>query len=296
MGRVVTRFRNKIPTERKGRMSDNKSYYYIKIKDNFFESDEMILLESMQDGYLYSNILLKLYLRSLKNDGKLMVNEVIPYNAQMLANIVRHQVGTVERAMKVFEQLNLVEILDNGAIYMMNIQNLIGKSSTEADRKREYRQKIDTEKKKLEKGLDSEMGQMSRQVSDKYPPELELEIELEKDNIVSKDTIRSTDVQRTIETWNHLGISQVTKLNPNTKRYKMLKARIKEYGIEKVIEAIEGIDHSSFLKGQNNRAWVITFDWFVMPNNFIKVLDGNYLDRGTATPTKEESQTEDYWQ
>lgn len=115
-------------------------------------------------------------------------------------------------------------------------------------------------------------------------------------NIVSKDTIRSTDVQRTMDTWNHLGISQVTKLNPNTKRYKMLKARIKEYGIEKVIEAIESINHSSFLKGQNNKAWMITFDWFVMPNNFIKVLDGNYLDRGTPTQEKKELQTEEYWE
>ena len=58
-------------------MSDNKKYYYLKLKDNFFDSDSLIVLESMQDGYLYSNILLKLYLRSLKNDGKLMFNDVI---------------------------------------------------------------------------------------------------------------------------------------------------------------------------------------------------------------------------
>ena len=61
-------------------MSDNKKYYYLKLKDNFFDSDEMIILESMQDGYIYSNILLKLYLRSLKNDGKLMLNDKIPFN------------------------------------------------------------------------------------------------------------------------------------------------------------------------------------------------------------------------
>ena len=63
-------------------MSDNKKYYYLRLKDNFFDSDELKILESMKDGYLYSNILLKLYLRSLKNDGKLVVNERIPYNAE----------------------------------------------------------------------------------------------------------------------------------------------------------------------------------------------------------------------
>lgn len=278
-------------------MSDNKSYYYIKIKENFFDSDEMIVLETMQDGYLYSNILLKLYLRSLKNGGKLMVNDIIPYNASMLSSIVHHQVGTVERAMKVFEELNLVEVLDNGAIYMLNIQNLIGKSSTEADRKREYRLKIEEEKKQLEQGLDKENGQMSRQVSDKHPPELELEIEkeIELNNIVSKDTIRSTDVQHIIETWNQLGLSQVTRLNPNTNRYKMLKARIKEYGIEKVIKAIQSIGSSPFLKGNNNTGWVVTFDWFLKPNNFIKVLDGNYLDR-TSVSAVESQQLGDDWE
>ena len=53
-------------------MSDNKKYYYLRVKENFYDSDEMIILESMPDGFLYSNILIKLYLRSLKNNGKLM--------------------------------------------------------------------------------------------------------------------------------------------------------------------------------------------------------------------------------
>lgn len=52
----------------KGNTMDNKKYYYLKLKEDFFESDSMILLENMRDGYLYSNILLKLYLRSLKDD------------------------------------------------------------------------------------------------------------------------------------------------------------------------------------------------------------------------------------
>ena len=45
----------------KGNTMDNKKYYYLKLKEDFFESDSMILLENMRDGYLYSNILLKLY-------------------------------------------------------------------------------------------------------------------------------------------------------------------------------------------------------------------------------------------
>ena len=150
-----------------------KKYYYLKLKDNFFDSDAMIILESMQDGYMYSNILLKLYLRSLKFQGRLMFNEKIPYNSTVLAQVTRHNVGVIEKAFNIFQELGLIEVLDNGAIYMLDIQNFIGESSTEADRKREYRLRIEVEKDRV--------GQMSGQISDKYPPKIEIEKELELD-------------------------------------------------------------------------------------------------------------------
>ena len=56
-------------------MSDNRKYYYLKLKENYFDDDSIVLLESMQDGVLYSNILLKLYLKSLKHGGRLCVLE-----------------------------------------------------------------------------------------------------------------------------------------------------------------------------------------------------------------------------
>lgn len=99
----------------------------------------------MKDGYLYSNILLKLYLRSLKNNGCLMLNERIPYNAEMLATITGHQVGTIKQALTIFKDLGLIEVLDNGAIYMLDIQNFIGNSSSEGDRKRADRRGITDE-------------------------------------------------------------------------------------------------------------------------------------------------------
>ena len=47
-------------------MADNRKYYYLKLKESYFDDDAIVLLESMPDGILYSNILLKLYLKSLK--------------------------------------------------------------------------------------------------------------------------------------------------------------------------------------------------------------------------------------
>ena len=160
-------------------MSDNKKYYYLRIKENFYDSDEMIILESMPDGFLYSNILIKLYLRSLKNNGKLMFNDRIPFNSEMLSKITRHPVAVVEKSVSIFKEMNLIDVLDNGAIFMLDIESFIGKSNTEADRKRNYRRRIEKEKQKLS------LGHLSGQMSDEYPPEIEIEkdieIEIEKD-------------------------------------------------------------------------------------------------------------------
>ena len=157
-------------------MSDNKKYYYLRLKDNFFDSDELKILESMKDGYLYSNILLKLYLRSLKNDGKLVVNDRIPYNAEMLASVTGHQIGTVKQALSIFKDLGLIDVLENGAIYMLDIQNFIGKGSSEADRKREYRQRIETDRTNVQTNVQTNL----RQISEKSPPEIEIELEIKK--------------------------------------------------------------------------------------------------------------------
>lgn len=148
-------------------MSDNKKYYYMRLKEDFFDSEALKILEGLPDGYMYSNILLKIYLKSLKLDGKLMYNDRIPYNSTMLSSLTGHQVGTIEKAMQLFRDLDLIEILDNGTIYMLDIQSLIGKSSTEADRKREYRQRIEEEKKLLEQGNGQMSGQMLPENRDK---------------------------------------------------------------------------------------------------------------------------------
>ncbi len=96
---------------------------------------------------------------------------------------------------------------------------------------------------------------------------------------VSNDTVRRTDVQRVAEHWNQLaayGVKPVISINHGTKRFDMLRARVRSYGIDKILEAIENIKKSSFLCGSGQKGWFITFDWFMRPNNFIKVLEGNY--------------------
>ena len=98
-----------------------------------------------------------------------------------------------------------------------------------------------------------------------------------KNNNISKDIYVSNNIDTIKERWNSLNISNI--VNIKGKRLKLLNARIKEYGLGSVFAAIENIKKSDFLKGQNNKNWIINFDWFIRPNNFIKVLEGNYTNR-----------------
>lgn len=145
---------------------DCKKYYYLKLKENYFERDNVKILESVENGYIYSNIIMKLYLKALKYNGKLMMTERIPYDPsklQVLANVLNHDIAHVKEAINHAVNLDIIEILDTGEMFMLDIQNFIGLSSNEADRKREYRSLIE-----------NKTGQMS----DNSLPELEREKEI----------------------------------------------------------------------------------------------------------------------
>ena len=245
-------------------MADNKKYYYLKLKENFFDSDSMVLLESMQDGVLYSNILMKMYLKSLKNNGKLLLNDTIPYNTQMIATITRHQVGTVEKAIEVFNQLGLIDILDGGMIYMSDIELFVGQSSTEGDRKR-------AERLRLKQSDNLQIGQMS----DIHPPEIEKEIEI----VIDKENRDRVNYQQIADMYNATCVSFPRLTVLSEKRKKAIKARLRKYSVDDIQRAFELAEESDFLKGTNGRNWSATFDWIMCDANMAKILDGNYANK-----------------
>ena len=247
-------------------MADNKKYYYLKLKENFFDSDSMVLLESMQDGILYSNILMKMYLKSLKNNGKLVLNDVIPYSTQMIATVTRHQVGTVEKAIEVFKQLGLIDVLDGGTIYMSDIELFVGQSSTEGDRKR-------AERLRLKQSDNLQIGQMS----DIHPPEIEIEKEIEIE--LDKENRDRVNYQQIADMYNATCVSfpRITVLSE--KRKKAIKARLRKYSVDDIQRAFEMAQESDFLKGTNGRNWSATFDWIMCDSNMAKILDGNYANK-----------------
>ena len=144
-------------------MSVDKKYYYMRLKEGFFHSPEVAALESEEKGYRYSNLLLKMYLLSLRGGGRLMVG-TIPYTPARLSRATGHDLETVEEGLKLFQEMGLIKTMENGAIYMLHIQEYIGKSSTEADRKRRYREQM-----KLEEEYPEEFPKIYQVMRDKCP-------------------------------------------------------------------------------------------------------------------------------
>jgi len=90
---------------------------------------------------------------------------------------------------------------------------------------------------------------------------------------------RPDDVRQVFDAWQTLGIQKLRQVpSSSTKTGQMLRARIKEYGIGSVLEAVEIVRGSDFLMGKATD-FQITFDWFVRPNNFLKIVNGNYDNR-----------------
>lgn len=226
-------------------MADNQKYYYMRLKENFFDTNEMKVLESLPDGYKYSNILLKLYLMSLRDNGRLMLNARIPYNSQMIATITRHSVGDVEKALQIFKDLGLIEILDTGAIYMLDIQNFIGKSSSEADRKKDYRKRIDAEKNNV------------RQIEDKCPDErtpkieidIDTDIEIEKEIDIDKEKKKKKTISLSSIIDGYTDNEKLREaLNAFVETRKKVKKPLTEYSLKLALSKLDKLAIDDFVK------------------------------------------------
>ena len=105
----------------------------------------------------------------------------------------------------------------------------------------------------------------------------------------NKFVLCEADASRIIHSWNDLGISSVKSISNS--RLTLVKARIENYGLDAFIETVKSIKQCPFLLGQNERGWVITFDWLIKPSNFAKVLEGNYKPRGTQSVIQQAKKT-----
>ena len=126
-----------------------EKYFWLKLKRDFFKRHDIRVVEDMPNGKEYILFYLKLLVESIDHEGELMFSETIPYNAEMLASVTNTNVDIVKAALQVFYDLDMIELLDSGALYLREVEALIGCQSISAEKKEIQ---LKNRRKKLEGG------------------------------------------------------------------------------------------------------------------------------------------------
>lgn len=283
-----------------------KRYYWLKLPEDFFRQKAIKKLRRIAGGDTYTVIYLKMLLLALKQEGKLFFEGVEDDFCDELALDLDEEPDNVKITIQFLIAQGLMQECADNEYILPECTNLTGSEDPSAARVRAYRSRkalqcnadvtecnvavtsCNTEKE-IEKEIETDTEKSKEK---KKNTEDRGEVKTEgtiSDEIVCQTQSVSLDVKEVAEAWNDLqglGIKPVSKMSASSTRYKALSARIREHGKDKVLEAIENIKASNFLQGMNDKGWVITFDWFVKPNNFVKVLDGNYSNRVTREQKK----------
>lgn len=262
---------------------------WIKLCTDIFSNRKIRQIESMPEGDAIIVIWLKLLTLAGETNagGMVYFSKSIPYTEQMLATAFNRPLATVQLALRTFEAFGMIEIVDE-IILVSNwekYQNVEGMEKVREQTR--LRVAACRAKKKMLQEAANLQGETSCNATSNatvtHGNGTDIDIDRDKEYLTSisssKDSeilVCRTAVRRIVEKWNETGVSPIKKIDLESNRGKMLLARLKENGEDAVIAAIENVKKSAFLRGQNNRNWTITFDWFVKPNNFIKVWEGQY--------------------
>ena len=246
---------------------------WIKIMTNIFDNNKIKYIRTLPDGNNIALFWIMLLVKAgqCNENGYVLVTQNIAYSEELLAEEFKFSVTLVKAALKLFEQLQMISF-ENSVIYIENwakYQNVEGlEKIKENNRIRQARYRA---KKKL---------MLQSNVTDNVTNNTDVTSNVTQSNALEEEEEKEIEIDIDINTkvfiekWNSLGLNKL--INIKNKRLKSLKARVKEYGVDKVLLAIENIKQSDFLKGDNERGWVVDFDWLLKPNNFIKVLENKY--------------------
>lgn len=253
---------------------------WIKIVTDIFDNKKIKQIEKIPNGDTILVIWFKLIVLAgvTNDDGLVYITDEIPYNSETLSNEFNKPLNEIKIALDIFQKFKMIEIIDD-FIRLKNWQQYQNVDGLEKIRE-QTRLRVQKHRENQRLTLENDKCNVTRNVTVTQSNAPRIRIENKNKNILnilSNDKIFVPLIQK----WNELPdtISKISTMKKDTQRFKMLSQRINEYGSDKILEAIDKIKQSPFLLGQNNSGWTITFEWFVRPNNFIKVLEGNYIDK-----------------
>jgi len=122
-------------------MADEKKRYWLKLEKDFLDSKYIKIIKGVPNGGEYILFYLALMLASVDTVGHLRFTELVAYNEQMLASLTGTNIDIVRSAMKLFQELGMIRILEDGTIFMPEVPRLTGKESESAERVRAFRER-----------------------------------------------------------------------------------------------------------------------------------------------------------
>lgn len=169
-----------------------KRYYWLKLKEDFFETDTIRWIEEQPNGIIYSNFYLKLCLKSLKTYGKLIRfigDNYLPYDDESLSRLTGVDIDTVRCAMALLTKIGLIKILETGELYLDRVEEMLGSESDKAEYMRNYRQTKELdETKKLQCNYNVPKCN-NNEITLKLQRKTDIDKDIDKDIDLDKDII-----------------------------------------------------------------------------------------------------------
>ena len=203
-------------------MEENKRYYWLKLKRDFFRRHDIQIVENMPNGKDYILFYLKLLCESVDHNGNLRFSEQIPYNEQMLATITNTNIDVVRSAIQVFEELGMMEVLDDGTYFMNEVQKMLGSETKWAEKKRDYR---------LKKGQCPQGVLPMSDKSKRESIEKDIDKEKEKENIKESSPVPDSGEMFDFEE----AFNKTFEIYPKKKSY----TKAKDVWLDKLIGVVE---------------------------------------------------------
>lgn len=282
-------------------MSNTKKYYWLKLKSDFFEEKYIKALRKLPQGDSLTITYLKMQLKSLRTEGVLKYEGILPDCVSELALMLDEDENVVRLTVEALIKFGVIERWDDDSLYMCAMQELIGSESSSAERVRKHRMlqnngkalqcnkdvticntEIEIEiEKELDKNIDTDLD---------IDLKLELEGEKEIDTSTSqaKAEMSNCPFAEIKKLYHEICVSYPKIRAIEGSRKKAVAARWRTYKSLNTFEKVFTIaERSPFLKGDNERNWSADFDWMMNANNFSKILEHKYDDRtpGEKKPT-----------
>lgn len=218
--------------------TENKRFYWIKLRENFFQQETIDWLMEQENGSAYIVLYLKMCLLTANTSGELIRtigNMTIPYEPKKISQKTGFDIDTVNVALSLFKHLGLIEETQEGIPVMPEVKNMVGSESESAARVRKYRKKkkalqsnVDVTNKALQSNV--EIRDKSIEYRDKSKEYREEKVESRK-----KETGASDDDLKGVITAYRKNIYPM----PGEMDLEKLKALVDDFGSDTVIKAID---------------------------------------------------------